>query len=69
MGKRKEAPLMKLGQIQYQKSIAEGTTKREAKKLARLVSIGKKVPFSNRNSDSSMNTQNIKVELRKLVMR
>jgi len=46
MGKRKETPLLKLEQIQYQKSLAEGTTKREAKKLARLVSIGKKVPFS-----------------------
>jgi len=46
MGKRKEAPLLKLGQIQYQKSLGEGSTKREAKKLARLVSIGKKVPFS-----------------------
>jgi len=44
--KRKKALLPKQGQIHYQKPLAKGSTKRGVKKFARLVSIGKKVPFS-----------------------
>jgi len=54
-------------QLQYQKALDKGLSRREAKKYARVLIMGEKIPLQIWNSDSSMNTQNIKVESPKVV--